>query len=376
MYKIFFIEPKPDVYGGQHALIARCLALKNKKIPFSIIHPYKESAFIKKIEESKIQEHLIKAKSNNAKILRYAFIIKTIMHIKKATPNSIIHCEGFDSAYLASIMSIFINPFPYLIFTIRSERYNRFTLIDKILLSRFNKILTNSEYSKKRIYSKIKRDDIDVLYSPIKLKQMTIKTDTDKLSVGYVGSIEPRKRLDRFIDRANFTIQSIEKNSGELKNIEYKIFGEVKNKQGKKFLDSTCKSIKDNSKFTFLGYQNIEKIIKEIDILYCPFDDEPLGRVIPEFLYSGVVVIIEKNGGMREAGCEYAIPIEGKDNSTQNINFMKILNDYEKKSEDLKRKLPEIQKKIKDRFSSKIITDLEIEIYCKASSPIHDKVCK
>lgn len=310
--KVLFIETKATVFGGQKALLARCTELDRLGIEYGIIHPFSKSDFMNQYMELGLKGKVFTPKRSLNHVCQVAFILRKLCQKYTRQQTHTIHCDAFDSAYIvAALRKIGLLHRQKIIFTVRSERYLRFNVLDRFLLTAFDQLCTNSDYSKAQINAAIGHleHDIAVTYSPIDLAALPQLISAENVSgsivcIGYVGSFDARKRLDRFV---NFGLDLMRKMPNW--TFQFKIYGEAKTPEQKALHQTIVDLIAEQhaqEAFVFEGYCPVSVIAEQIDLLFCPFDNEPLGRVVPEFLYMGRPVIAHDAGGLREAGAGYA----------------------------------------------------------------------
>jgi len=335
------------LYGGQNALIYRCLFYNEQNINFLIYHSFKNSQFQKECKKTGIG-HRLMALHHNKLIRKIDPII--ILFLIKFKKISVVHVDSFSTAYpLALFKCLFLLRSTKLVFTIRSDRPTKFKIIDKFLLNYIDSIVTNSEYNKRTIQASIKKE-VSIHYSPINFDNLKLLPTAEEFNLGYLGSIEPRKNL-------LFLIKAIK--TGEIRNNpKLYIAGEAKNKIGKEYLSCCIKEAGEllNQKIYFLGYKKPVDFAKIISILVCPFKNEPLGRVVPEFLYMGRQVVVNDTGGLFEASLGFA-HIYQSDNIR---SFIKCINSIKKLDQSDYWK---VQEKIKTFYDYKRLSALDLKIY-------------
>ena len=329
--KILYVETKATVFGGQKALIARCAELDRHGVSYSIIHPYHKSEFLSQFSASDLQGEIVKPGIGLPFVLRYTFIVYYILVFCTFRRYNIIHLDAFDSAYVCAFLKLLgVIRGTRILFTIRSERYLRFTAVDRGLLRYFDRIATNSLFSARMIAAAgdVAQDRILVTYSPIAFDLINIvakdtSTMMRALTIGYVGSMDVRKRLDRFVHFSSHLLTNVPNVS-----LRMKVYGSPKTHAQREFLDHIVSDIEKSgvsAHFEFCGYADINVVASEIDVLFCPFDNEPFGRVVPEFLYAGVPVIIVDSGGLSEAGMGIASVIAGDNDEERLASFTTII---------------------------------------------------
>jgi glycosyltransferase involved in cell wall biosynthesis len=374
---ILFIETKNAVYGGQKALLARCGELDRLGISYLIIHPYASSEFLRQYKEKSLAGRIFRPKKNfinNIEIFRILFIVDYIIKITRNFPIEVIHLEAFDSAYIVAILKkLHFLPQLLTVFGISSERYFRFNKIDRVLLRWLDRYATNSEFSKSMIAQNggINASDISVCYSPIafsaleqyltiEVKNLSSSRRYGQAIIGYVGSFDQRKRLDRFVDFC--AALKIKRPNCALR---FKIYGSPKNSQQKRFLETVKKQIARahlENTFIFHSYASIDSIAGAIDVLFCPYENEPFGRVVPEFLFMGVPVVITNDGGLPEAGCGEATMLEGATEADMRTDFVTKMEQWL----DGTLTSPEpakLRSKLIDMFGVKTVVERELTVY-------------
>lgn len=367
--EILFVETKATVFGGQKALLARCGELDHLGIGYQVIHPHYNSDFSNQYCDLALRGELISPTRNLNKFLQALYILNKLTSSRFMRGIKTIHCDAFDSAYLvAGLRKLGYHKHNHIIFTVRSERYLRFTAIDRFLLKSFNKILTNSNFSRKNISDAagIPENEITVTASPINFSSLPTHTTSDysgadPVTIGYVGSFDKRKQLERFINHGLALI--LDKPE---RRFEFQMFGEPKTEEQKKLkarMEALITASDATDQFHFSGYCPTEKISHKIDVLYCPFDNEPLGRVVPEFLYMGVPVIAHDSGGLSEAGCGYAYMVHGKTESQLRDAFLNAIDCVLTTPENSEIELHEMRQTLISRFGRAAIVSAELSEY-------------
>lgn len=362
---LLFLETKPTVFGGQKALLERCKILDDLGLNYTVAHPYASSKFADSFRRSQLLGELETADKKFGSIGRVLYIARAA-HKSAKKADTIIHCDAFDSAYVVAALKLLkLIRGAKLVFTIRSERYLRFGWMDRMLLAQHDKLATNSYYSKVMIESSkyVSGREVIVTYSPINFKASasTVDLDSDPVTrIGFVGSLEPRKRLDRFVD---FCSRLSASRPNE--RIEMSIFGDIKKSSGSKG-HNVAKSAVDfathSPLFELKGYQSIDNILESIDIAFCPFDNEPFGRVVSELLYGGVRVIAMNSGGMSEAGGGYAEMISGPSEEDAYLQFVAAYDAIVRSSWSSD-KWSEVRASLTLRFSAATVVAKELQIY-------------
>lgn len=311
--KVLFFETKASVYGGQQAILGRCVALKAAGVDFTVFHNSGSSEFYGLLTKAGLSSHVkIMAGGRLHKFLIFRVLSLLLYGILYGNSRqSIFHLDSFDTAYPLLVLKICKLVRCNIVFTIRSERYLRFRYWDRFLLGFANKLITNSIFSKDNIEAFLDvRDKVKVHYSPVdfysiekSLSQQPARGvhTVDTVHVSYVGAIERRKRLDFFVEVAKAVLK-------QRPDFKFLVYGDSKDDDGDLYKAEIMSRIDEAQKtrLVFLGYRPIADAIAQTDILICPYQNEPLGRVVPEFLYFRRQVLVSSSGGLSEAGCGYA----------------------------------------------------------------------
>lgn len=367
---VLFIETKATVFGGQKALLARCAELDKRGISYRIIHPFCESDFLKQYNQERLSGKIETPSHGLKKSGQVLFIVKSVLRALRRQAIHTIHCDAFDSAYIvAALRKLGFLRRVKLIFTVRSERYLRFNQIDRFLLKSFNQINTNSDYSRQKIeeFGGIPAHDIAVTGSPIDLDALPLLPPKgpfnkgDTISIGYVGSFDQRKRLDRFVD---FGV-ALHRQYPDYK-FRFLVYGEAKTSEQKNLqqdINNLIVQEEASSLFSFQGYGKPAEIAEKIDLLFCPFDNEPLGRVVPEFLFMGREVIAHNDGGLGEAGAGFTKLIQADDENGLRAAFVASAIEVIKNAPLSTAHIETVRTRLIQRFGREAVVGAEVQLY-------------
>jgi len=106
----------------------------------------------------------------------------------------------------------------------------------------------------------------------------------DRINVGFVGNIEPRKRFDLFSEIC------VKLNKINGCNFQFNVFGTL----GSQNKDDILKLIPNLKFFDFVT--DVSFIYQNIDILICTAENEPLGRTVLEAMAFKVPVVASNSG--------------------------------------------------------------------------------
>ena len=199
----------------------------------------------------------------------------------------------------------------------------------QVIFKKITKILTVSDYIKRKVSTLFPIEKIETVYNGIDLKNFAKKdipivsrkqigfTDNDFVMV-YSGRINKEKGVSELID-AMLLIQNIP--NIKLMIIGGTFFGTSDNKDD--FVDSLkekAKTIEDRIIFTgFIPYQNVPDYLNLADISVLPsMWEEPFGLTIVEALAVGLPLVTTRSGGIPEI-CEGVATIVEKDGVVSNL---------------------------------------------------------
>lgn len=351
--RILFWEDKPNVYGGQRALISRCRRLCERKIQLEIFHSHKKSRFLAECCKLGLRRNvrILPAASFFSPVI-HALWVLYYAHVGKY---DIIHLDSFSTAYPISLLRWLTKVNVRVVFTVRSDRFLRFGWFDRLLLQGVNQIVANSEFTRRGVMPHVSQNDIPVHFSPIvfgRNRGDRHKQNDSRLDLGYIGSIEPRKNL-------LFLLDALLKNQSRLGPFQLLVGGTPKSRTDNRYYKECLKKAEKHDNIRFLGYVAPSALSSKISVLVCPYRDEPLGRVVPEFLYLGVPVVTSDSGGLQESSLGYA-HIYKNDDQNDLIKGI-LLAGQEREQRSLNKE--EVRQRISEYFSYKRIGDMDIELY-------------
>lgn len=268
-------------------------------------------------------------------VIRYTQPIKNrrlgympgVQHLLQALPQyDLYHVQGLWQ-YLGHSVAAYAQNIgkPYII-TLRGMLYPQAlahsTLIKKLSLILYQrKDLQNAACIQATCHDEMKYYRELGFNNPIALLPNPIETEgiidrpiqkNDKMRIGYLGRIHPRKRIERLI----YAFDALRH---ELCNAELLIIG-ADDKQYEEFLQKEVQRLKlENVRFTgFLTGQEKDETICSLSYLVVPSDFENFGNIVTEALVRGVPVISSKGmpwQELQEYGCGWWI-----DNDQETIN--------------------------------------------------------
>ena len=127
-----------------------------------------------------------------------------------------------------------------------------------------------------------------VAFNSINIVKCFTKEKTSFIRFGFVGSLSESKGIKFLLD----TFREI-----NIENVILNVYG----KGSTKAYEHSLKENYANDKIFFKGFQKVEEIYKNIDILIVPsLWNEPFGRIVPEANSHGIPVLVTDKGGLPE----------------------------------------------------------------------------
>lgn len=227
-------------------------------------------------------------------------ILRKIIEIVKKEKISLIHCQGYKTAFLGMIVRIFlklpviITIHNYLFYGNKTSR-RLYEKIFKFIARYFSKIITVSKDLERYLKSiGVEPQKINTIYNGIELSYNQIKESKIEKNYKVVGAISrfvPQKGIIYLIKAAPIVIK-------EIKNVKFLIIGE-----GPEY-ENMIKCIKELNIKDFveiLPYQeNISDFLDTLDLLVVPSLSEGAGMVILEAMANKLAVVATRVGGIPE----------------------------------------------------------------------------
>lgn len=229
-------------------------------------------------------------------ILKYMFQLAWFLKKNKI---DIIHTNTFRSRiYTALIKFLFKGKMIAHVRDIEYSRYNEF------LLASYDKTIVISKAVKECILQKIdnqKKYEKKIELIPNGVNYVEVKNCIRKgsLRIGMFARYDEWKCHHIFVEAINIVMQDIRYN-----DIEFYIYGEAIRESEKKYkekIKSLIDSLGLNNNISLMGFHHnpIEEMSK-MDLIVCPSDNEPFGRVIIEAMSAKTIVIASSNGGVMD----------------------------------------------------------------------------
>ena len=383
MRKIIYIDDKNDMGGGQYQLISLlkylrhvtelnlvCIVDKNadKMIEhlrrldithytLNLSHGYKTKVGWKKLWIN-IRQELV----NFGSLIRSLFALDEI--IRKEKPDLLCACT-FRTALLFSVLSLFFKRCSSIYYVMNSRYFVDHGFFERFVFKIMDGFTFNSEYTKGTYdivrgtkpylinYSVVEPPYIDPdTSSATRIKMDAIRNGSDLL-IGFVGSIVPRKRVEKFVEMANILIS-------RGFSAKFILIGELGGKEYSSTLRKLTEKISAGN-FLFTGHvDDIYTHISALDLLVLPSEGEGFGRVVIEAVMLNTPVVATSPGGVVEIleDVENCIVVERND-------AQRLANAAEKILSVDGDRTPRTPSLFNDKFSIKNIVSREIEFYKK-----------
>ncbi len=247
---------------------------------------------------------------------------------------------------------------------IRDIQYNKY---QKLLVKLIDNtiVISNAVYKSLEVFdsNKINRiyngvEDLSLYESNFNIRENFYINENTKI-IGMVGRIEEWKRQDLFIDSA---LEILKKRHDCI----FFIVGDCIKKEHEKYKDKILNQVSqlESDSIYFTGHVNNPfDYIKEFDLLVCPSNQEPFGRVVIEAMSLSKPVIGSNNGGLIEIITDFKkyqlFEYGDRDSLVNNIEFI-ISENNKKLVRDISNKNYLIYK---EKFSIESNVNSIIEIY-------------
>lgn len=277
-----------------------------------------------------------------------AFITETIKKLKNQKENFDMIIVENCPFYVLKLKKVY--PDTPIILHLHNDYLNCKTKYAKKILNQYDKIISISEYIKKRIETIEKTNKISIVYNGVNISafgndinEEKIKFYENKYGIRkedivflYTGRLVKEKGVYELVNAFKKIIITTGKS-----NIKLLVVGSKAGKKSKKdaYINKIIKSAdkyRNNIIFTgFIDYNDLPVIHAISDVQIVPSRwGEPLGNVVIEGLASGIKQIVTADGGITELVKNTDAKVIATDNLTENLYeaMLNIINDnyYEK----------------------------------------------
>ena len=199
----------------------------------------------------------------------------------------------------------------------------------KFLFEKAEFIVAISEFAKKTITNFFPNKEVKMIYSGAELKFFTPEKENrialrkkfninfDAPLVAYVGTLQPRKRPDIFIEVAK-----------RCKEVNFVMVGQ---EDGVHDYLKGAKNLKNFQYVEVMGRNEVAQLFASADIFLFPSVQETFGAVVVEAMASGTPVIVSRSGAFPELVRDnfdgFLVPVDSNEIDTFVSDIRKILKD-------------------------------------------------
>ena len=240
-----------------------------------------------------------------------------------------------------------------------------------VISNSLTKVITVSDYLKKRVSTVYPSDKIQTIYNGIDLKSFlpngtfhvsrkTLGFSEEDFVIVYNGRINKEKGISELIDAL---LQLKEIPQIKLMALGSSFFDDVKNENTfVRSLKEKVKDIEDRVVFTgFVPYKKISEYLHLADIAVLPsIWEEPFGLTIVEAMATGLPLITTRSGGIPEI-CESVATIVERNNIVNSLTnaILDLYQDSEKRKQMAAASLQRAMLFDKESFAEKFFAALE-----------------
>ena len=294
--------------------------------------------------------------------------LSTIRHFIKENDIKIIHSHGYKSNFYALLATLYNKNLSSIttchLWTGESLRDRIYEFLDKIMLNRFDRIVTVSDELMAQVATlRVSKGKVTTIYNGIDLNRFNGSVNIDEIRkkfniplhfkvIGTIGRLNEQKAQIFIIESA----------SQILKVFPDTIFMIVGDGPLKQSLQEKVVAAKLENNFLFTGiYKNIPEILAAMDIFILPSLAEGLPMALLEAMAAKKPIIASKVGSIPQLIIpdETGLLIEPRDVPSLENSIIGLLNDKDKAG-----KLAENgYMTIVNKFSSKVMTRKYIDVY-------------
>jgi glycosyltransferase involved in cell wall biosynthesis len=323
--KIVYMDHIDNIGGGQRRLVSLISAIVEKGgiIPVVIlseknkilieelsgfgikIYPIKLNRYKKGI----IADESIRSAISQRGLTKHIWtVIRELCRIIQHENPDIIYANTFKTSLLLSLMYRSFRA--KTIYAILSAReLSSHGILDRIVLRCMDGFIFNSEYTKSTyngLISRNKKNAVVYSYVPNPTTLLSPLSERIKLRakiaphgekiIGYIGRINPRKRVEDFIRMARLLLN-------ERVDKRFVLVGGYSPEQAIDYYPKIVSMANDllNNAVIFTGHvSNPFDYLSVFDVFVLPSLKEPLGRVLIEAVFLGVPIVAIDSGGVNE----------------------------------------------------------------------------
>ncbi|WP_198551708.1 glycosyltransferase family 4 protein [Moritella sp. Urea-trap-13] len=305
IYNFLYLSECNDMGGAEHSLFRLMQGISDLGHNVILASP-RHGVLKRKCKDNSIETIDIEFPQLKGQGIKAIFnIVSFLFKIKKIIKNNnvdIVHSNTARTRFYLFFISIIFNV--KTVAHVRDLQKNRFEFILLFVINKTiaisdvvkNMILSNSsgmcENKLIKIYNGV--EDLSDFNSLLNLRTKHNISENVVL-IGIIGRIEDWKRQDIFIEAANLLV--------EYKNeLAFFIVGDAFREEDNEFKEKLIK-LKSKSPMNIIMTGHVDNpfdYLKNFDLLICPSDNEPFGRVIIEAMSMKKNIISSDNGGGSE----------------------------------------------------------------------------
>ena len=306
---------------------------------------------------------------NRKKIIDFSAVLHLKKILKNINQNDILHVFTLKSGIYYALASIFHHKKYKVIISITGLGYlfsNNIIikafriLIRPILMSLFNRKIdylifqNNQDLDKFVKYLNFKNKTKIIRGSGVNTHKLQIKNksyDEDKIKILMCNRLLKDKGIAEYFDLA--------KKLSHSKNLTFYLAGEVDLGNPSSYMNDDISKLISNSNVNYLGNLDVEKKLKDFDILVHMSSHEGLPRIVLESMYVGLITISNHLPGLSEISDinDNLYLIENNDLKS----YIKTINNLS--YNEAEEKIKYSRNKILDKFSTEYIYNRFKEIY-------------
>lgn len=362
--KVLIINDEVELYGAEVNLLEMATSLK-EFTPIVLLP--RNGTLQQKLQQNKVKvivKHFRRSSLNFFEGIKLFFLLREIVKKYKI---EILHLNKYLK-FTNIVWLVAVTKRIPIIIHIRGEVWPE--IIDKVVISLFNKIVCVSEKNKEYLVRKrrsdllikIPRNKVEVIYDGKDLdkfkfsieKRLSVRKsygiEEKQIVVALIGYFSPNKGQERFVNLANGLL---ELNS----NLKFLLIGGVTSKSEALYRERVkslieLSGLKDN--FILSGFIETNTIYHCIDFLVCLSESEGTPHVLIEAMAAERVVIANSVGGVPEVIGNNGAGFLVEPNNIIKIRDIIMRLSYNEKSKE------EIGKKAKER--AKKLFDINLQV--------------
>lgn len=305
-YKILYINPISEISGAEISLLMLIKNLSREFFEPIVVLP-NNGPLYDEISKSKTQ--ILLSPINKLKLhnpFPYFLTILSFYRIFKRIKPDIIHAN-MDICSQYAFLPAKLFKIPLIVHTrniLNKRAFQRMFLFCADVLIANSKAVMQSfaAYSQQKQIKDVVYNGVDLtVFTPSQGKRCVARAkygfcEADFV-IGLFGRIHPTKGHENFLNALTYVLK-------HYKNIKALIAGSTDIDHSQQYLSQLKKIVEQNNQNTNIMFLEYEKdnvsLFSAIDLLVCPSENEPFGRVLIEAMAMGIPVIANRFGGPLE----------------------------------------------------------------------------